>query len=412
MFNINDVTTSLQNSMPTSVVSDSQAVKPALNDQEKRRKPNNVCGTWVRHWKCFEAVQAMKFIFGAVTSVAIASISAITPANALPINIFEGTGWETNVAPENRKIPEDVLDFLKEKEGMRLEAYDDLQPYRLLPKGYEDALIGTPTIGFGSTHGVELGDRITASQAHALLVEDTLPIVRAVEELVKVPLTLEQSIALTSFTFNVGVKAFSQSTLLKMLNAGDYRKAADQFDRWVYSKGTRVNGLVRRRAAEKAIFLDEKRPSMRDLTQGITCRNNGVTTFGTITRVPGGFATAGHVAEECGSANLVQVAPDAVVTLGSDWMPEKLKPGTSVMVVGVPPSSRHTEIAYGEVRVIDGRGYQIVIDRPLVVGGYSGSAVVVDGKVTAIVYAASSARSGPNLEVEYWLSAWAPSTKT
>ena len=68
-------------------------------------------------------------------------------------------------------------------------------------------------------------------------------------------LTQGQYDALVSFVYNLGITNFSSSTLLKKLLAGDIKSAANQFDRWVYARGIRLQGLVNRRAAEKILFL-------------------------------------------------------------------------------------------------------------------------------------------------------------
>ena len=68
-------------------------------------------------------------------------------------------------------------------------------------------------------------------------------------------LTQNQFDALVSLTYNIGSGAFKNSTLLKKLNAGDYKGAANQFDVWVNAGGKRLQGLVNRRAKEKELFL-------------------------------------------------------------------------------------------------------------------------------------------------------------
>lgn len=137
------------------------------------------------------------------------------------------------------------LDLIKHFEGLRLEAY-------ICPAG-------VPTIGYGSTRGVRLGDRISEAQAEALLRRDLLRFERAVNDLVKVPLTQGQFDALVSFAYNVGEGSLASSTLLKRLNAGRYAEAADQFLRWnkarVNGRLTALPGLTRRREAERALFL-------------------------------------------------------------------------------------------------------------------------------------------------------------
>lgn len=115
---------------------------------------------------------------------------------------------------------------------------------------------GIPTIGVGHTRGVKMGDNCSVQQADVWLTEDLQDAEAAVNTLVKVPLAQEQFDALVSFTFNLGRAALAESTLLILVNKRSYKAAAEQFDRWVYAKGKKLAGLVRRRAAEKALFLD------------------------------------------------------------------------------------------------------------------------------------------------------------
>ena len=99
-----------------------------------------------------------------------------------------------------------------------------------------------------------MGDTITKERAEELLRDDVKRFEGQVLRLVKVPLTQGQFDALVSFTYNLGAGNLSNSTLLRLLNVGDYSGAAAQFDRWVYASGKRLSGLVKRRAAERALF--------------------------------------------------------------------------------------------------------------------------------------------------------------
>ena len=137
-------------------------------------------------------------------------------------------------------ISEAGLALIRQFEGLRLSAYR--------------CPAGIPTIGYGSTTGVQMGQTITAERAEELLREDVRQFEAAVSRLVKVPLNQGQFDSLTSFAFNLGAKSLEQSTLLRLLNAGDYSGAAAQFDRWVYASGKKLSGLVKRRAAERALF--------------------------------------------------------------------------------------------------------------------------------------------------------------
>ncbi|OTP79508.1 Phage lysin / Phage lysozyme or muramidase [Caballeronia sordidicola] len=77
----------------------------------------------------------------------------------------------------------------------------------------------------------------------------------AVDSLVKVPLASHEKAALVDFTFNVGSKNLQTSTLLKLLNAGDYAGAANEFPKWNLASGKVMPGLVKRRARERSLFL-------------------------------------------------------------------------------------------------------------------------------------------------------------
>lgn len=114
-----------------------------------------------------------------------------------------------------------------------------------------------PTIGFGSTEGVKMGDTITVPKALERLRRDVGVAESAIGRCVKVPLSQSEFNAFTSFAFNVGTEAFCSSTLVKKLNAGDYAGACAELKRWVYVDGRRVQGLVNRREAEYRLCMGE-----------------------------------------------------------------------------------------------------------------------------------------------------------
>ena len=120
---------------------------------------------------------------------------------------------------------------------------------------------GVPTIGYGTTvypNGikVKLSDqKITQQLAETFLQHHVNVIEKDVSKLVKVTLTQNQFDALVSFAYNVGIGAFGDSTLLKLLNAGDINGASKQFERWNKAGGKIVDGLTNRRKAEKVLFL-------------------------------------------------------------------------------------------------------------------------------------------------------------
>lgn len=143
-----------------------------------------------------------------------------------------------------RPIPAAGVALVKRFEGLRLEPYRDAA--------------GLWTIGYG-----HLASRdpqapppapIDAAEAEALLDQDLERAGRAVLRLTKVPLADGQYGALASLAFNVGAGALAASTLLRRVNTGDHDGAAGQFRRWVHAGGRRLPGLVRRRAAEAALY--------------------------------------------------------------------------------------------------------------------------------------------------------------
>lgn len=113
---------------------------------------------------------------------------------------------------------------------------------------------GVWTNGWGNTHGVVPGQAITQFKADADLLVNVQSAVDAVNRLVKVPLTQHQFDALVDFCFNAGNTAFAGSTMLRLLNAGDYDGAEKQFARWDMAGGDHLLGLRRRRAGESELF--------------------------------------------------------------------------------------------------------------------------------------------------------------
>ena len=115
---------------------------------------------------------------------------------------------------------------------------------------------GVATLGYGSTHGITMDSPpITEEEGLELLMLDIAKFERGVNRLIDVPLNQNQFDALTSFAFNLGNGSLQASTLRKKVNREDYEGAVDEFPRWVFAGGRRLNGLVKRRYAERALFL-------------------------------------------------------------------------------------------------------------------------------------------------------------
>lgn len=98
-------------------------------------------------------------------------------------------------------------------------------------------------------------DGISEAQAEALLTSDLMQAGSGVMSVVTAPLNDDQYGALTSFTLNLGLGNLRSSTLLKLLNTRDYAGAANQFPRWSYAHGKQLAGLLKRRQAERTLFL-------------------------------------------------------------------------------------------------------------------------------------------------------------
>ena len=137
----------------------------------------------------------------------------------------------------------DGVELIRHFEGCRFDAY-------LCPAGVW-------TIGYGHTADVKEGDSIDQEAAEAFLIEDLEKFEQAVMRLVEVPLTQQQFDALVSWTFNLGAGNLAESTLLRKLNNYQYAEVPEQMMRWVRAGGKVLEGLVRRRAAEAALFQNK-----------------------------------------------------------------------------------------------------------------------------------------------------------
>lgn len=140
-----------------------------------------------------------------------------------------------------RYINEEGLALIRYYEGLSLRAY-------LCPAGI-------PTIGYGHTKGVKMGDVITSSQAMQYLLDDLDTFCAVVSTSCTVPLNNNQFAALVSFVYNIGPKSFKSSTLLKKLNKSDYIGASSEFLRWNKANGKPLAGLTKRRSAERDLFM-------------------------------------------------------------------------------------------------------------------------------------------------------------
>lgn len=134
------------------------------------------------------------------------------------------------------------INLIQQFEGERLHAYKDI--------------VGIWTIGFGHT-GPEVheGQHISHDEAIALLHEDLRKFEECVDTHVAVTVDQNEFDALVCLCYNIGCGAFKNSTLMDLLNHGSKDAAAQQFLRWDRAGGKEVAGLLRRREAERELFL-------------------------------------------------------------------------------------------------------------------------------------------------------------
>lgn len=149
------------------------------------------------------------------------------------------------------KIAETFSELIARFEGFSPVPYRDAKGWSI---GYGHFII--PGDGFVSPTNPDGKKRVTMAEAKLLLDIDTAKARRAVDSNVKVPLTRNQYNALVSLTYNIGVGAFSGSTLVKLLNKADYAGAAAQFARWNMSEGQVNEVLVSRREQEARLFKE------------------------------------------------------------------------------------------------------------------------------------------------------------
>ncbi len=133
-----------------------------------------------------------------------------------------------------------------------------------LHEGYSDKAItpvkgDVPTIGFGTTGGVKMGDKITPPQALVRALQDIQKFEGALKDCVKVPLAQHEYDTYVTFSYNIGSSAFCRSTLVRKLNALDYDGACKELLKWTYFQGKNCalpensrlcGGLATRRQAE------------------------------------------------------------------------------------------------------------------------------------------------------------------
>lgn len=170
-------------------------------------------------------------------------------AATAPSHVQDTAPWvrtyRTAPEPEVQSVINDAgVDLIKRWEGLRLEAY-------LCPAG-------VPTVGYGHTgEDVWMGMTITEPEAETLLRKDLWSSEDTVSNAVQATLTDNEYAALVSFVFNCGAGAFKSSTLLRRINSGENVGTViqEEFPRWVYGGGQKLQGLVNRRNDEIKLAL-------------------------------------------------------------------------------------------------------------------------------------------------------------
>lgn len=114
-----------------------------------------------------------------------------------------------------------------------------------------------PTIGFGTTQDVNLGDKITPERALVRLLKDANKFETAVRKCAPVPMFQNEFDAYVSLTYNIGPGAFCSSTIVRRLKAGDYAGACDAILMWDKFRGRPLPGLTQRRQEERAKCLGQ-----------------------------------------------------------------------------------------------------------------------------------------------------------
>jgi GH24 family phage-related lysozyme (muramidase) len=177
------------------------------------------------------------------------------------------------VEKDDLTISQDGIDLIKKFEGLELESYQDS--------------VGVWTVGYGHTETARPNMSISEKEAEGLLREDLDHFEEGVNRLVTVSISQNQFDALVSFSFNVGLGAFSESTLLQEINSNNLDQAEKEFSRWVYAGGNKLEGLINRRKAEAKLFgsdIDnkekEKHKKTVDARDGFTVEKVNWKAFG------------------------------------------------------------------------------------------------------------------------------------
>lgn len=207
-----------------------------------------------------------------------------------------------------RRISAEGIAFIKQWEGLRLDAYR--------------CSAGVWTIGYGHTASAREGMRITEAQADKLLLQDLALFEAEVSRAVDVKLTDNQFAALVSWAYNVGVRAMHSSTLIRKLNAGNFGAVPGELARWNKVKGNVSQGLSNRRAAEAGLWARGAFVASRDVEPTEPASSSATAGAGKLGGVAAAAATAAPAITGLGDLHwAVGVALVAgVVALAAVWL--------------------------------------------------------------------------------------------
>lgn len=194
-----------------------------------------------------ELFDQLRKISGVLTQEQVdATNILVSKTSTLLVETMLGLKNKGDSLVNNYKTSDDGVVLLVSLEGMELKAYPDSGGIYT---------VGIGTIKYPDGKPVKKGDVITKEQAISYMKHDLEKFEGVVNTSVLVKLNQQQFDALVSLTYNIGSSAFKNSTLLKMLNSGQYKVAADQFLRWNKVNGKEVKGLTNRRVQERLLFL-------------------------------------------------------------------------------------------------------------------------------------------------------------
>lgn len=145
-------------------------------------------------------------------------------------------------------VTEEAIELIREFEGFRGRAYRCPAGVWTIGHGHT-AMAGAPVVAAGM--------EVTRAEADAILRRDVAAVAEGVRRLLRAPLNGRQFSALVSFAFNVGLGNLASSSVLRAANAGDLDRVPRRLMLWTKAKGRTLPGLVRRRAAEAAMFAGE-----------------------------------------------------------------------------------------------------------------------------------------------------------